>query len=245
VTPASLVGESGARRVSPFLFLLVILSFFLAFAGVSCNATATKSALASIAGSQGLTTSQTTALNTCLDSLNGLNILSYSGWQLVFGRNPSVASLPEQCDQSGAGNAVGSANTSQANIGPQLLSILALASVGLALLFALAGVAGLLKGRNRAFVAIIFGAGAAVLLLLDHLHVDDILMSKIAASEGSSIPGFNAAMLFNVNPGLGLIIALAILAAAVVYNLAALVVGASPVTAALPEPIPPQPPPVL
>ena len=39
------LGEPGARRVSPFLFLLVIVCFFLAFAGVSCNTDATKSGL--------------------------------------------------------------------------------------------------------------------------------------------------------------------------------------------------------
>jgi hypothetical protein len=220
----------------------VILSFFLAFAGVSCNTTATKSALASISGSQGLSTDQTAALDTCLNSLNGLNILSYSGWQLVFGRNPSLASLPDQCDQSGAGSAAGGANTSQANIGPQLLSTLALVSVALGLLFALAGAVGVLKTRSRALVAIIFGAGAAVLLFLDHVHAKDILMSKIAASEGSSIPGFNASQLFNVNPGPGLIVALTILAVLVVYNLAALIVGAPPVAIAAAETIPPQPP---
>ncbi len=242
MTPASLVGEPAARRVSPFLFLLVILTFFLAFAGVSCNTTATKSALGTLAGSQGLSTGQTAALNSCLDSLNGLNILSYSGWELVFGKDPTVASLPARCDQSGAASAAGGANTAQANIGPQLLSILALVSVGLALLFALAGFVGVTRGRSRAFVAIVFGTGAGVLLLLDHLHVHDILLSKIAASEGSSVPGFNATLLFTINPGTGLLVALVILAVAVLYNLPALIAGTSPVAAALPEPIPPPPP---
>ena len=49
------VGVPGARRVSPFLLFLVILTFFLVFAGVSCNTTAAKSAVQSLGGSAGLT----------------------------------------------------------------------------------------------------------------------------------------------------------------------------------------------
>ena len=237
---ASVIGEPGARRVSPFLFLLVILSFFLAFTGVSCNTTATKSAFKALGGSSGLSAADATALNSCIDSLNGVNILTYSGWQLVFGKDPAIATLPADCAmESGA---VTSTDASSANIGSQLLSILGLASVGLALLFALAGLLGIFKGRSRALVSVIFGAGGGALLVLDQLHVHDILISKISTSAGSSLAGFAPATYFSINFGIGLIVALGLLALAVLYNLIALGVGISQVPVAVAE-LPPAPPP--
>ena len=163
-----MIGEPGARRVSPVLFLLVMLSFFLAFTGVSCNTTATKSAFKALGGSSGLSAADATALNSCIDSLSGVNILTYSGWQLVFGKDPAIATLPPDCAmESGA---VTSTDASSANIGSQLLSILGLASVGLGLLFALAGLLGIFKGRSRALVSIIFSAGGGVLLVGDRFE---------------------------------------------------------------------------
>ena len=90
-------------------------------------------------------------------------------------------------------------------------------------------------------VAVIFGAGSGVLLVLNELHVHDIVLSKIAASAGSSVPGFSPSAYFNVNPGIGLLVVLVILAVAVLYNLSALIVGAGPVAMApaAPEPQPP------
>jgi hypothetical protein len=243
VSPASLAGEPGASRVSPFLFLLVVLSFFLAFAGVSCNAAATKSAIASIDASQGVSGTDAVQVTACINALDGVNILTYSGWQLAFGKDPVIGSVPAACNQN---NAAG-ADTSSANIGPQLLALLALVSVGLALLLSIAGAFGLLAARSRAFVTAVFGAGAGVLLILDHLHVRDVLLSKIASSEGSSVPGLDPASLFSINPGTGLVVALVILALVVLYNLAALIVTPAPAAAAIPEsptPTPPdQPPP--
>jgi hypothetical protein len=248
VNAASIIGEPGARRVSPFLFLLVILSFFVAFTGVSCNTTATKSAFKALGGSSGLSGTEETALNTCIDSLDGVNILTYSGWQLVFGKDPAIAKLPAAC--AAESSAVTSTDASSANIGSQLLSILGLASVGLALLFALAGLLGIFTGRSRAFVSIIFSAGGGALLVLDQMHVHDILISKIATSSGSNLAGFSPASYFSINFGIGLIVALALLAIAILYNLSALVVGGpSPVTVAElppappPSTLPPEPPP--
>ncbi len=177
---ASLAGEPGARRVSPFLLLLVILAFFLVFTGVSCNAAATKSEIASIDASQGLSGAQATQVSECLDAINGVNILTYSGWQLSFGKNPVIGSVPAACNQN---NAAG-ADTSSANIGPQLLAVLALVSIGLALLFASAGLLGLLARRSRASVTAVFAAGAGALLILDQFHVRDVLLAKISSSSG-------------------------------------------------------------
>jgi hypothetical protein len=238
-----LVGEPGARRVSPFLFLLVILSFFLAFAGVSCNAAATRSAIASIDASQGVPATEAAQVTACINALDGLNILTYSGWQLAFGKDPVIGSVPAACNQN---NAAG-ADTSSANIGPQLLAFLALLSVGLALLLSIAGAFGLLAARSRALVTAIFGAGAGALLIVDHLHVRDVLLSRIASSEGSSVPGLDPASLFSINPGTGLVVALVIIALAVLYNVAALIVTTAPAAAAIPEspnsPPPEEPPP--
>lgn len=236
---ASLVGEPGARRVSPFLFLLVILTFFLAFAGVSCNTATTKSALGSIDASQGVSAAEGAQVTACIDALNGVNILTYNGWQLAFGKDPVIGSVPAACNQN---NAAG-ADTSSANIGPQLLAFLALLSVLLGLIFATAGFLGVLAARSRALVTAIFAAGAGALLVLDHFHVRDVLLSKISSSEGSSVPGVDPASLFNVNPGTGLLVALLILLVALLYNVAALVVGGGPPTVATAEPPEPLPPP--
>jgi hypothetical protein len=239
VNAASLVGEPGARRVSPFLFLLVILTFFLAFAGVSCNTATTKSALGSIDASQGVSAAEGAQVTACIDALNGVNILTYNGWQLAFGKDPVIGSVPAACNQN---NAAG-ADTSSANIGPQLLAFLALLSVLLGLIFATAGFLGVLAARSRALVTAIFAAGAGALLVLDHFHVRDVLLSKISSSEGSSVPGVDPASLFNVNPGTGLLVALLILLVALLYNVAALVVGGGPPTVATAEPPEPLPPP--
>lgn len=234
----SLIGEPGARRVSPLLFLLVILSFFLAFTGVSCNSATTKAALGSIDASEGVSGAEAAQVTACIDALNGVNILTYNGWQLAFGKDPVIGSVPAACNQN---NAAG-ADTSSANLGPQLLAMLAMLSVGLGLILSIAGVLGLVAARSRAFVTAIFGAGAGVLLILDQLHVHDVLLSKISASEGSSVPGLNPASLFNINPGTGLFVAVAILALAVLYNLSALMVTPAPAATVIPEPADPSPP---
>ena len=234
----SLVGEPGARRVSPLLFIVVIGCFFLAFAGVSCNTDATKAGLHSLAGAGGATKSQTAALDTCLDALRNVNIVSYSGWDLVVGKDPSIASLPSACD---TGTTISARDVSQVNLGPQALAILGLIAGGLALLWALAGAFGILPGRTRALAAVVLGVATGALLLLDQQHVHDVLLSRIAASAGSSVPGFSAAAYFNVNPGIGLVIALILLLALVLYNIAALIIGEAP--AAVEDPAIPEPPP--
>jgi hypothetical protein len=236
VNPNSLLGEPGARRVSPLLFVLVIGCCFLAFAGVSCNTDATKAGLHSLAGSGGASTSQTAALDTCLDALKNVSVVSYSGWDLVFGKDPSLASLPSACD---TGTTISARDVSQLNLGPQALAILGLVGGGLGLLWALAGSFGIVRGRTRALASIVFGAATGALLLLDQQHVHDLLLARIAASAGTSVPGFSASAYFNVNPGIGLVIALILVVVAVLYNVAALVIGAGPTAvevAAAPEP---------
>jgi hypothetical protein len=228
--------EPGARRVSPLLFLVVIGCFFLAFAGVSCNTDATKAGLHSLAG--GATQSQTAALDTCLDALKNVNIVGYSGWDLVFGKDPSIASLPSACD---TGTTISARDVSQVNLGPQALAILGLIAGGLALLWALAGAFGIVPGRTRAAAAVVLGVATGALLLVDQQHVHDVLLSRIAASAGSSVPGFSASAYFNVNPGIGLVIALVLLLVAVLYNTAALIIGEVP--GAVEAPAPPEPPP--
>ena len=237
---SALIGEPGARRVSPLLFILAILTFFLAFTGVSCNAAATKSAINSIDASQGVSAAEAAQVEACIDALNGVDILTYNGWQLAFGKDPVIGAVPPACNQN---NAAGQ-DTSSANIGPQLLAFLGLVSVGLGLLFTVLGVFGLVAARSRAFVTAVFGAGAGALLLLDQLHVHDVVLSKISSSEGSSVPGLDPASLFSVNAGPGLLIAVVVLGVAVVYNVSALVVRV-PVAEGLDPPIPELPEPEL
>jgi len=239
VNAASVAGEPGARRVSPFLFLLVILTFFLVFTGVSCNTATTKAALGSIDGSEGVTAAQGAQVVACINSLNGVNILTYNGWQLAFGKDPVIGSVPAACNQNNAT----AADTSSANIGPQLLAFLALISVFLALLTSTLGVLGLVAARSRSVVTAIFAAGAGGLLILDHFHVRDALLSKISSSEGTSIPGLDPVSLFNINAGIGLIVALVILAVTVVYNVAALIVQPVPAGVGIEIPDSPERPP--
>lgn len=231
-------GEPGARRVSPLFFLLVILAFFLAFTGVSCNSATTKAALGSIDASEGASGSEAAQVTACINSLNGVNILTYNGWQLAFGKDPVIGTVPAACNQT---NAAG-ADTSSANIGPQILAFLALVCVGLGLILSMAGAFGLIAARSRALVTAIFAAGAGALLVLDQVHVRDVLLSKISSSEGSSVPGLDPAGLFNINPGSGLFAAVAILALAVLYNISALIVRNTPDEAVIPEPTDPAPP---
>ena len=45
---------------------------------------------------------QAAQVNTCINALNGVNILTYSGWQLAFGKDPVIGIgagrvQPEQC----------------------------------------------------------------------------------------------------------------------------------------------------
>ena len=239
MNPNSLVGEPGARRVSPLLFVLVIGCFFLAFAGVSCNTDATKAGLHSLAGVGGASTSQTAALDTCLDALKNVNVVSYSGWDLVFGRDPSLAALPSVCD---TGTTISARDISQVNLGRQALAILGLIAGGLALLWSLAGAFGIVRGRTRALAATVFGGATGALLLLDQQHVHEVLLARIAASAGSSVPGFSASTYFNVNPGIGLVIALVAILVGVLYNIAALVIGEGPAAVEVPA-VPEQPPP--
>ncbi len=240
MSPAALAGEPGARRVSPVLLLLVILAFFMTFAGVSCNTAAIRSTIGSIEASQGLSTAESSQASACVDALGGVSVLAYSGWQLAFGGNPGTGSVPSVCRQSGG---LPTIDTSSENIGPQLLVILALAGVVLALGAAIAGVLGLLAARTRALIVAVLSTAAAGGLILDQFHVRDVLLAKIASSEGPNAPGIDVASLFNVNPGIGLLVALAILAVAVVYNLAAIMV--TPVREAVVAPEPPHPPPAL
>ncbi len=200
---------------------------------VSCNTATTKSALGSIDASEGVTAAEGAQVIACINALNGVNILTYNGWQLAFGKDPVIGSVPDACNQNNAA----AADTSSANIGPQLLAFLALISVILGLLFASAGFVGALAARSRALVTAIFAAGAGVLLVLNHFHVRDELLSKISSSEGSSVPGINPASLFNINPGTGLLVALVILLVALLYNLAALVIGNGSPAVAMTDPL--------
>jgi hypothetical protein len=241
VSPAALAGEPGARRVSPLLFLLVILSFFLVFAGVSCNAATIRSTIGSVEASQGASAAQSAQASACVDALGGTNVLAYSGWQLAFGGNPAIGSVPAVCTQSGG---LPTLDTSSENIGPQLPAILGLISVFLALVVASSGVLGLLAARTRALITAGFAAAAGALLIVDQLHVRDVLLAKISSSAGSGGPGvLGITSLFSVNPGIGLVVALAILALAVLYNLAALIV--TPASEPVLTPEPPHPPPTL
>ena len=161
-------------------------------------------------------------MTACINALDGVNILTYSGWQLVFGKDPVIGSVPgavQPEQRRGRGHVA--RRTSARNSWPssrwsasawRCCSRSPARSV-------------LVAARSRAFVTAVFAAGAGALLVLDQLHVHDVLLAKIASSAGferSRARRRVAASTSTREPGL--VVALVILALAVLYNIAALIV---------------------
>ena len=167
----------------------------------------------------------------------------------MFGKDPTIGSVPPRATRTT--RPVRATRCRAANIGPQLLAFLGLVCVGPgAALRDSPGSSASLAARSRALVTVIFGAGRGVLLVLDQLHVHDVLLAKIVVERRvERARASTRRRYFNVNPGIGLLVALVILAVAVLYNLVALIVGAGPVAdgaggdRSRTRPLPPPPPP--
>ena len=239
----SLVSEPIARKISPIFFVLAGLCFLLPFAGVSCNTSTAKSALAPLLGSvPGAGGNQTAAFNSCLDALNNFNFVTYSGANLAFNTTPSTRSnsdLPNECQSLGGGSSstpsASSANpfsdSEQAKLGVQPFALAALVLI-------IAGlVLSIFKLPMRGLLTAAAGLVAIVLLLLQNSRSKDLLSQKITESinaqggggSSSLLPsGIDFASLFQVNLAYGAIVCMVLLAVAALYNLASQFLGGSP-----------------
>lgn len=217
VSMGAAVKEPVRRVVSPIFFILAGLCFLLPFAGVSCNTAALRSEASIGQELGGSASSSSQALNACLDGLSNVNLVTYSGVNLVAGSSPTVVTaVPPSCSAFSQANG-GSVSTSpgagsQANLGIQWLLLIALAAMLAGLLLSLGRFA--LRGLAVAACA----AGAIILLVVNQGQVSSEFLEKIDQGSGSAalLNGY-----FNVTMGIGAILAIVALAIAVLYNLAA------------------------
>ncbi len=242
------LSDATARKVSPALFILVLICFVLPFVGVSCNTDKAQQALSGLASGFGGSgsSSSSNSMTACLDALKGKDLVTFTGLNLVMGSDPSVIKdAPAGCDSSGSPASAASTNASQVNIGVQPLAILALAVILVGL------VSGALKVSLRGAVAAAMALLAAVLLLFEQSRAAAAIFDKLNASAGSGASlGISASDYFNSTLGIGLILMLVVLVIAAAYNAMAFflarrdnipVVGALATPAGTPPPITPPP----
>lgn len=241
------IAEPTARKISPLFFVLAALCFLLPFVGVSCNADAAKSTLGPlISASGGGNPQQTQQVNACLDALNNYNLATYSGANLALGSAPSVnnGSGPEACKALGGSSSPTTAtNADDLKLGTQPL----IAVVAICILAGL--ILGVLRLPFRGVITALLAILAIVVLLIQYGRESAAIADKIvaASSKGgsSSIPsGIDVSTFVKTNMGIGLILCLAVLAIAALYNLVAQFLGGSgrqlaPATAGGPGGYPP------
>jgi lysylphosphatidylglycerol synthetase-like protein (DUF2156 family) len=236
---AAIVRDPAPRAVSPILFILAGLCFLLPFTGVSCNTGTARSevtALSALAQQSGGAGSgfDARAMNSCLDSLTGYNLWTYSGANLVVGSKPDVATrAPAGCDklssESGGAPTTPAANPDAVALGVQPLLVAALAAMLLGLVLSLFRYA--LRGLAVAASAV----AAIILLLVANGSVGSQAMDKVrdlisnaagsAGGAGAFLQGVDLSSFFSVTMGIGLILAIVALAVCAAYNLAAELTG--------------------
>jgi hypothetical protein len=243
---AAVVKDPAPRVISPILLVLAGLCFLLPFAGVSCNtapASAELRSLSSISqalGGGALSSSDTRALTGCLNSLNSYTVATYSGLDLAAGSAPSAASgTPGGCSAfsatAGSPSPPTSAAAAQIAIGVQPLLLVALAAMLLGLLVSL------FRFVLRGVVVAVAATAAIILLLVEQAQMSSQILDRITQSAfgALSLPGGSilagpkptpdiisniegvGSGFFRVSVGIGLILAVAALGVAVLYNLAA------------------------
>jgi hypothetical protein len=231
VRPASVVGERASRLLSPAGFILALVCCVFTFAGVSCNTATAKQAVSGFAGSAaGATSAQVTAVDQCLDELGATNLVSYSGISLMIGGSPSrLTQLPAGCRQSGSGSNQ-SLSPAEVAVPAQPLGIGALAAMGAGVLLGAVLLLLRLRARVRLTLALLLGALAFLLLLFNQLHAHAVISRTLdAAAAGRGAP-FSIVEFFTVNDGIAWFLALAALAAGVLYNGVAILALAGVIT---------------
>jgi hypothetical protein len=208
-----------SRGASPILLVLAALCFLLPFVGVSCNTAAGGAALGSALSAAGGSGSAAAA-NTCLQSLNGKDLATYSGVNLLTGGNPATSTNIPGCDTG----STAAASTSEGGIGVQPLVLIAflLILVGIA--------AAVLKPRLRSLVSGGAALVAGVLLIVDNATVHTQIVSKLTQGSGDSslsslgISGA-ADQFFDIHAALGFFLVLVALILAFLVNAAAAAMG--------------------
>jgi hypothetical protein len=220
--------EKTTRGVSPILLVLAALCFLLPFVGVSCNTAAGGAALGSAlsqAGGSG-NSGNSAALTSCLQALNGRDLVTYSGVDLLTGGTPSTATSIPGCD-TGSASASSSASSTvskDAGIGVQPLMVVAL------VLILLGVVATALRRPLRAWIAGGAALVAAGLIVINNASVHTPILNKLTSSGGgSSLSGLGIAggldNFFSIHAAIGFILVLVALVLALAANVVDLAQG--------------------
>lgn len=215
--------QKASRGASPILLVLAALCFLLPFVGVSCNTSAGGAALGSALSAAGGSSSGGTAAaaTACLQSLNGKDLATYSGVNLLTGGNPSTSTSIPGCDTSSTSTAT---STNEGGVGVQPLVLIAfiLIVVGIAAAVLRAPLRGLVSG-GAAFVA-------GVLLIVNNATVHTQIINKLTqGSGGSSLSSLGisgaADQFFNIHAALGFYLVLVALLLALLVNAVAAAAG--------------------
>jgi hypothetical protein len=209
--------------VSPILLVLAALCFLLPFVGVSCNTAAGGAALGSAlsqAGGSG-NGGNSSALTSCLQALNGRDLVTYSGVDMLTGGNPTAATSIPGCDTGSASSSSSASATvsKDAGIGVQPLMVVALVLIVVGLL------ASLLRAPARAVIAGSAALVAAVLIVINNAMVHTPILSKLTSSAGgASAPslgltgGLGLVNFFSIHAAIGFILVLVALVLALAAN---------------------------
>jgi hypothetical protein len=217
--------EKSARGVSPILLVLAALCFLLPFVGVSCNTAAGGAALGSaLSQAGGLGNSgNAAAVTSCLQGLNGHDLVTYSGVNLLTGGTPTTVTNIPGCD-TGSSPSASSTVSKDAGIGVQPLIVVAL------LLILVGIVATAVRAPLRAVIAGGAALVAAVLIVINNSTVHTPILNKLTSSAGgSSLSSLGIAggleSFFSIHAAIGFLLVLIALLLAVAVNVAALALG--------------------
>ena len=215
-----------ARRVSPAFFVIALACFFFTFAGVSCNTSAAKQTLTAAASLTG-GAAQSAELNACLDSLQGVNLFSYSGFNFVFGSAPSqLTAAPGPCraGQSTLGRSA-SIPSDAVSVGVQPLPLAAFIAIALAVLWSVAGL--LRRVAIRRQYAVLGGLGliALITLVINQAQAPSLILDRVSTVAAGRGAPFSLTDFFVVNAGIAVYVAIAILGAALLHAAAVLVLS--------------------
>ena len=240
---AAAVDERNARRISPAFLVAALVCFFFTFAGVSCNVQVARPALEGIASLGGSGSSVNQAeLERCLNALENVNLISYSGFNLVFGTAPTALSAPPSgCPQNGSGSLPSGQSavptSGEVGLGVQPLALSAFIALVVGVIAGGLGLLGLLRPPLRGLLATLLAMAGFITVLLEQSHLQGAIVDKLSATSAGAGAPFSIASFFNVDNGLAYVIALILLGLAALYNATvAFFGGAQPVAEANPPP---------
>jgi hypothetical protein len=222
---ASVVQRS-ARRLSPLLFIITLIGFFLAFAGVSCNSDAAKALLGTVGQGVATDSRQVAEINGCLSSVNGFDLVTYRGIDLASGAPPAVTStLPAGCAGLGPDTQAIRLTVLHARVSLQPLMLLALLVTAGGVVVSAVYFVRRPRSRALGLVPALLSAIALGLVLVEQFavlgrQVSDRI-SAASASQTSSRPvRIDLGDYFRVTPGLGFAVIVTALVVEVLWALA-------------------------